>query len=638
MLDSAGNIATTATVPITISLGANPGPGVLSGTLTVNAVAGIATFPVLTVDALGTGYTLAAASGSLTGATSAPFNVADPLIVTNTNDSGIGSLRHAINFANNNFGTDTISFNIPGTAPFVINVPTALPAIGFESVIIDGTSQPGYAGVPLVEVRGISSSPMNGFTLFADACTIQGLAINGFGTAPALGAAISVLGDNTSLINNYIGLEPDGTTARRNEIGIYVAQGASNTFVGPDTGQSANLRNIVSGNVYPIVLVGSDNYVEDNYIGTNAAGTSAVPNTYGVIIYANGITVRDNVVSGNGAFGIAILDSLTQNALVERNRIGLAATTLTPIPNGGSGVQIPYQGIRGVRLSQNQIFGNNDLGIRLGNFNPGSPAIPNDPQDPDTGANGLQNYPQLSMAFTVGGTTRIVGSLNSTPSSTFNLEFFSSPGCHASGNGEGETFIGSAEVTTDAGGIASFVSPQITLPVVVPDGRFITATATDAAGNTSEFSQCTVVGPRSQILGGVFSNGVPLPNVQVRLTNPQGPPFTATKVSNSNGNFSYSFLPAADYTLTVIHPNLTFTPLTRFYPNLTTNQTNQNFVAGSPATFTLRGRARTDASGSSVSGGKGSGECHAAGSRRWVPAARSEFQYHRSRRESQCDQ
>ena len=60
---------------MTIAIGANPGGATLGGTLTVNASNGVATFPDLTLDQVGTGYTLTAASTGLIGATSTAFNI-----------------------------------------------------------------------------------------------------------------------------------------------------------------------------------------------------------------------------------------------------------------------------------------------------------------------------------------------------------------------------------------------------------------------------------------------------------------------------------------------------------------------------------------------------------------------------------
>ncbi len=85
---------------------------------------------------------------------------------------------------------------------------------------------------------------------------------------------------------------------------------------------------------------------------------------------------------------------------------------------------------------------------------------------------------------------RVSGTINSAANTTFRLEFFANVSCDSSGYGEGETFLGFANVTTDASCSNSFI---VTLPVSVAEGRFITATATDSAGNTSEFSPCVPV-------------------------------------------------------------------------------------------------------------------------------------------------
>ena len=85
------------------------------------------------------------------------------------------------------------------------------------------------------------------------------------------------------------------------------------------------------------------------------------------------------------------------------------------------------------------------------------------------------------------GSTIISGTLNSTASTNFRLEFFSNTSCDGSGNGEGETYLGFTNVTTDGSGNATFTN--VNLGTTAPGG-FITATATDPSNNTSEFSQC----------------------------------------------------------------------------------------------------------------------------------------------------
>src|SRR5205823_437500 len=127
------------------------------------------------------------------------------------------------------------------------------------------------------------------------------------------------------------------------------------------------------------------------------------------------------------------------------------------------------------------------LGIDLG----GDGVTPNDANDSDAGANDLQNFPVLTSVASYGGQTHIIGTLNSRPNSTFNLEFYASEAANASGSGEGQSFIGASSVHTDIAGQAAF---DLSFTHATVAGAFITATATyqnPANQNfpTSEFSQ-----------------------------------------------------------------------------------------------------------------------------------------------------
>ena len=110
----------------------------------------------------------------------------------------------------------------------------------------------------------------------------------------------------------------------------------------------------------------------------------------------------------------------------------------------------------------------------------------NDNMDLDGGPNLHQNYPVLLSAITDGYTTTIHGTLNSTPNTTFHLQLFSNSVPNPSGYGEGETWIDSVTVTTDNSGNVSFM---LTVSPSVPESYWVTATATDPNGNTSEFCQ-----------------------------------------------------------------------------------------------------------------------------------------------------
>src|SRR5207302_5154416 len=131
----------------------------------------------------------------------------------------------------------------------------------------------------------------------------------------------------------------------------------------------------------------------------------------------------------------------------------------------------------------------NDLGIDLG----ADGVTPNDTKDPDTGPNSLQNFPAITSALVTGSTKTITGTLNSTAGQTFTIDFYQSPSCDTSGNGEGKTYLGSMTTAATDGttGDVSFTFH----PSVLTIGQVVTATATTTGSpfNTSEFSQCFTV-------------------------------------------------------------------------------------------------------------------------------------------------
>ena len=158
--------------------------------------------------------------------------------------------------------------------------------------------------------------------------------------------------------------------------------------------------------------------------------------------------------------------------------------------NVSTGITVFNTGFTPIR--HNSIFSNSGLGIDLTVAVSADGVTPNDPCDGDTGPNGLQNFPVLSSASSSGGTTTIMGTLNSTPNRVFILDFFANDACDPSGNGEGQTFLGSVAVGPTDG--TCNVVFTITLAVSVPAGQDITATATDSITNgTSEFSNCVGV-------------------------------------------------------------------------------------------------------------------------------------------------
>jgi hypothetical protein len=150
--------------------------------------------------------------------------------------------------------------------------------------------------------------------------------------------------------------------------------------------------------------------------------------------------------------------------------------------NALDGVRI--DGGSGTPVLGNAIHHNGGMGIQLGSA--GIPA-PNDAGDGDTGPNGFQNYPLLAATATISGAT-VSATLNS-KIGVYHLEFFASTVCGRFGYGEGQTLIGSADIATNANGDAVFGPQSFALP---PGQYALAATATDSAGNTSEFSACVL--------------------------------------------------------------------------------------------------------------------------------------------------
>jgi hypothetical protein len=274
-----------------------------------------------------------------------------------------------------------------------------------------------------------------------------------------MGVEILGIASSGNLVQgNFVGTDLTGGVDLGNaQHGVFV-NGAPDNTIG---GTSTSARNVISGNGTGVFIQSggaTNNDVIGNFIGTNATATAAVGNTFdGVRL---GGDASNNVIGGPNP--------------ADANVIAY---------NGGDGVDLDATAGSGNRIQRSTIFANGGLGIDL--FPDG--VTPNDAGDADTGPNNLQNYPDLTSSnSTLSGTT-IVGSLNSTPSTQFSIYFFSDVSCDPSGFGEGRTFIGSTNVTTNGAGT---VPINVIVPGIAASGHFVNATATDPAGNTSEFSEC----------------------------------------------------------------------------------------------------------------------------------------------------
>lgn len=390
-----------------------------------------------------------------------PLQAAATYTVTSTNDSGPGSLRQAILDANASPGADLIHFAISGSGVQTISPQSPLPNIT-EAVTIDGYTQPGAACSswpysPRIELDGTNAGAGDGLTIAADTVAVRGLVINRFN---GVGIRLAV-GSGSEITGNFIGTDPTGATARPNRdgVGTFRANGPATRMLIGGTGSCS--RNLISGNArYGVAFGGpsaANNRVWNNYIGTTADGSAALANTRAGIFLE---IAQDNQLGGT--------DPDQGNRIAYNGRTGILII--------GSATGNPIRG--------NAIFANGMLGIDLSTSGVEDDVTANDPGDPDDRPNLRQNFPELDAAST---TARIAGTLNSTANTTFSIDFYASPACDPSGHGEGEIYLGAISATTDGAGNAGFAAD---LAVAAPAGSFITATATDPQGNTSEFSRC----------------------------------------------------------------------------------------------------------------------------------------------------
>lgn len=488
-------------------------------------------------------------SSSALGVTVVVTSTAD--VVTGCATTGTGAvgtggctLRDAIIFSNANPpispAQNSIQFNIPGSGVQTIGLGGRLPEIT-TATIVDGYSQPGASPNTLnvgdnavllisLQVASVESFPGGTFPLAmlevngGTGSTIRGLVVEGadaFDNGPPLelfhALPIRLESCCNSVVGNFIGVDPTGTVGGIGGLEVRSARNQIGAAAPAD-------RNVARGQIQ-IEFV-DRNTIENNYIGTNAAGNAGLGSAEVDITGGSFNTVGPaNVISGGD--GVSVQGG--NGNLISGNFIGTDATGTLPVPNGrwgilvtslgtivgtppgppinsffggnriafnnGPGVLVTPNGSfasRANSIRSNAIFSNDGLGIDLsGCCFVGDGVTANDPCDADTGANDLQNFPVLTGATALKFKTEIEGTLNSNPSTTYDIQLFSNSSCDPSGFGEGETLVGEVFVTTDGSCNASF---KTSVPVAdAPAGRFITATATDPEGNTSEFSACQEV-------------------------------------------------------------------------------------------------------------------------------------------------
>ncbi len=354
---------------------------------------------------------------------------------------------------------------------------------------------------------------------------------------------VEIVGEGTTnnlIVGNFIGTNAAGTAAIANKAdGVLLRTKASENTVG---GTASGAGNVISGNGndgVEIVDAGTkNNLVFGNSIGTDASGTFAIANKFDGILIRTGASENTvggtasgagNTISGNGANGVEIVGAGTTGNAVRGNLIGTQADGSSALGNGtngvavrnaaanntiggtgtGTGNTIAFNGGDGVLVGDttagvsagtgnaiegNSIYANRRLGIFLGFDDTSKPPVVllNNSKGHPNVNNSYQNFPVLNAPQLTSNSTVLSGTISSpnNPRTTIRIEFFASNSGDPRGYGQGQIFLGAVTVTTNASGVANF---SMTLPTRLASGQVISATATDADGNTSEFAKNVTV-------------------------------------------------------------------------------------------------------------------------------------------------
>lgn len=356
------------------------------------------------------------------------------------------------------FGAPPSSRNVVGgTAPGEGNFLSAgnagvrIDGPAADNVVVGNELAGSFSGA---EVRGGAVRTRIGGPTVAERNVIHGAGHLGEEGCPT-GQQVEVENsDDTRIEGNWIGLTNDGLGGfgQRGTAGVRVRTSDRTTVVDnaiadievTGTNHCSGQR---SGTAISVDGGSEGTVIEGNRIGTDAAGTSPLPNVAGIdaLFFPGAGTPSDLLVQGN-----------------------------TIVFSERDGVQLG-SGVVGGTITVNSIHDNGELGIDLSGG----------------AANGGQPAPVVDSAASDAGTITVTGTVSGPPSTAMVVEAFLNVACDPSGRGEGELFLGSVTVTTDASGTSPFVA---TFPDPGFAGDVLTATATDlSTGNTSEFSFCVAV-------------------------------------------------------------------------------------------------------------------------------------------------
>ncbi|HTX20831.1 MAG TPA: M12 family metallopeptidase [Candidatus Aquilonibacter sp.] len=409
-------------------------------------------------------------------------------IVTTTADVGPGSLRAAIYYATDHPGT-TISFDIPTSDPgysngvFNLHLTGMLPPLVTDGTIIDGSTQPGFTGKPLIVVDAsqILSETFTSdtFLIYSADNQIKNIAFTGFDwNGMTLEYADAT---NNTISGCWFGLDATGTNAAPNAFqGILIAAGASRNIIG---GTNALERNVLSGNSqYGVFITDTNttgNVVLGNYIGTDASGSNAVPNGKSGVFIGNGASgniiggtnmAGGNILSGNSEYGIILATNTTANVVLG-NYIGTDTSGSYSVANTIGGVFLATDAtdnyIGGtVPGARNVISGNTngpyyDYGVLVAGSGASGNVIEGNYIGLD--ADGLTPVPNYYGVYFYGGATNntlggtVAGAGNYISGNISYDVLISDPG--TSGNFVEGNFIGTDATGTN--GVAGFINVEL---------------------------------------------------------------------------------------------------------------------------------------------------------------------------------
>jgi Bacterial Ig-like domain (group 3)/Right handed beta helix region/Bacterial Ig-like domain len=473
----------------------------------------------------------------------------DVLIESGSSGNTVGGLTPGARdlFVNNNAGGSSggAGVDIEGTsANLVLGNLIGTDATGTKALAA-GTDSLG-----ILIAAGATNNTVGGTTASA------GNLISGnSGSGVQIGATTDTVATSGNVVaGNRIGTDVTGLLALGNGFGS-TPRGDGVDLIGTNSidntvgGTGASAGNLISGNAYDGIFL--DNAGHDT-LAFNLVGADVVQN-YSNTAMGNtdlGIeldnaptnTISRNIVVNNLTGGVGLFDPLTTAALISNNEIilnngngivfcscgdggsaiygnliGTNASGTLKLGNKGDGIDIgsPNNTVGGTAsgdanviafntkagiglenlntdthntLSVNSIYSNKTLGIDLGDR--GFP-LPNVAGGWEAGPNDLLNFPVLTVAAASNANTMITGSLTGAPNQTFTIQFFSNATADPTGYGQGQTFVGLTTTRTNSSGTATFTF----FAAGNLGGQMLSATATDASGNTSEFAKSIKVSP-----------------------------------------------------------------------------------------------------------------------------------------------